>query len=173
MKDSKGAAAGGQGRADKVVAQAMLARAYMTLKGQPFNDASAKANAKSYLEKVLSYSASNGNKYWAPTITEWKKQWLTDPSIANKYQIFSIQHTLNSGNGLTGSESGTSLTQDGRVQGTTDGYTCYLPPGADVIAGDRIEYGGNVYTINGEPRVWQSPTGMVSNTQLQLERWYG
>lgn len=69
--------------------------------------------------------------------------------------------------------AGTSLTQDGRVQGTTDGYTCYLPPGADVIAGDRIEYGGNVYTINGEPRVWQSPTGWVSNTQLQLERWYG
>ena len=112
MKDSKGAAAGGQGRADKVVAQAMLARAYMTLKGQPFNDASAKANAKSYLEKVLSYSASNGNKYWAPTIQEWKKQWLTDPSIANKYQIFSIQHTLNSGNGLTGSESGAGLTQE-------------------------------------------------------------
>ena len=112
MKDSQGAAIGGQGRADKVVAQAMLARAYMTLKGQPFNDASAKANAKTYLEKVLSYSASNGNKYWAPTIQEWKKQWLTDPSIANKYQIFSIQHTLNSGNGLTGSESGTSLTQE-------------------------------------------------------------
>ncbi len=112
IKDSKGAAAGGQGRADKVVAQAMLARAYMTLKGYPFNDASAKADAKSYLEKVLNYSSSNGNKYWAPTIQEWKKQWLTDPSIANKYQIFSIQHTLNSGNGLTGSESGASLTQE-------------------------------------------------------------
>ena len=69
--------------------------------------------------------------------------------------------------------AGTSLTQDGRVQGTTDGYTCYLPPGSDVIAGDRIEYGGNVYTINGESRVWKSPTGSVSNTQLQLERWYG
>lgn len=69
--------------------------------------------------------------------------------------------------------AGTSLTQDGRVQGTTDGYTCYLPPGADVLAGDRIEYGGNVYTINGEPRTWQSPTGRVSTTQLQLERWYG
>ena len=112
MKDNKGAAAGGAGRADKVVAQAMLARAYMTLKGFPYNDASAKASAKSYLEKVLNYSASNGDKYWAPTLTEWKKQWLTDPSIANKYQIFSIQHTLNNGNGLTGSESGTSLTQE-------------------------------------------------------------
>ena len=121
MKDSQGAAVGGQGRADKVVAQAMLARAYMTLKGYPYNDASAKANAKTYLEKVLSYSSSNGDKYWAPTITEWKKQWLTDPSVANKYQIFSIQHTLNSGNGLTGSESGTSLTQEYLPKGSGGG----------------------------------------------------
>ena len=69
--------------------------------------------------------------------------------------------------------AGTSLTQDGRVQGTSDGYSCFLSPGADVQAGDRIEYGGLVYTIMGEPRVWQSPTGRASNTQLQLERWYG
>ena len=69
--------------------------------------------------------------------------------------------------------SGTSLTQDGRVQGTSDGYTCLWPPGADVQAGDRIEDNGKIYTINGEPRAWQSPTGQVSNTQLQLERWYG
>ena len=121
LKDSKGAAVGGAGRADKVVAEAMLARVYMTLKGYPYNDASAKANAKSYLEKVLNYSTSNGDKYWAPTITEWKKQWLTDPSIANKYQIFSIQHTLNNGNGLTGSESGTSLTQEYLPKGSGGG----------------------------------------------------
>ena len=67
----------------------------------------------------------------------------------------------------------TSLTQDGRIQGITDGYTCYLPPGADVIAGDRILYNGKTYTINGEPRAWTSPTGLASNTQLQLERWSG
>lgn len=69
--------------------------------------------------------------------------------------------------------AGTSLTQDGRIQGVSDGYNCYLPHGVDVQAGDRIEYDGKVYTIMGEPRVWRSPTGLVSNTQLQLERWYG
>ena len=69
--------------------------------------------------------------------------------------------------------SGTSLTQDGRVQGTAEGYTCYLPPGADIMAGDRIQYDGAIYTIMGEPKTWKSPTGMVNNTQLQLERWYG
>lgn len=102
MKSSSGAAIGGEGRADKIVAQAMLARAYMTLKGWPYNDASATASAKSYLESVLNYSKNNGDKYWAPTAEEWQKQWLTDPSIANKYQIFSIQHRLGTGNPITG-----------------------------------------------------------------------
>ena len=69
--------------------------------------------------------------------------------------------------------AGTSLTQDGRVQGTSEGFTCFLPPGSDVLAGDRIRYNGQTYTIMGEPKVWRSPTGQVSNTQLQLERWYG
>lgn len=69
--------------------------------------------------------------------------------------------------------AGTSLTQDGRVQGTADGYTGYLPPGADVRAGDRILYNGATYAVIGEPRAWQSPTGRVSSLQVQLERWYG
>ena len=67
----------------------------------------------------------------------------------------------------------TSLTQDGRVQGITDGFTCYLPPDSDVAAGDRIKYCGNLYTINGDPQSWTSPTGRVSHIQLQLERWRG
>ncbi len=69
--------------------------------------------------------------------------------------------------------AGTSLTQDGRVQGITDGYTCYLPPGSDVRAGDRIRYNGHDYTINGEPREWRSPTGRVTHMQLNIERWRG
>jgi hypothetical protein len=69
--------------------------------------------------------------------------------------------------------AGTSLSQDGRIQGITDGYTCYMPPRSDVLTGDRIRYNGNVYTINGEPRIWSSPTGIVSNIVLNLERWEG
>ena len=104
VKNAMGAKIGGQGRADKIVAKAMLARVYMTLKGWPYNDASSKAQAKSYLEDVLKYSKDNGDKYWAPTAEEWQKQWLTEPVISNKYQIFSIQHRLSSGNGLSGQE---------------------------------------------------------------------
>lgn len=112
VKNNSGAAIGGAGRADKVVAQAMLARAYMTLAGYPFNDAQAKSSAKGYLESVLNYSKQNGDKYWAPTAEEWQKQWLTDPNISNKYQIFSVQHRLSTGNGMTTQSAGTSLSAE-------------------------------------------------------------
>ena len=69
--------------------------------------------------------------------------------------------------------SSTSLSQDGRILGVSEGYTVYLQPGTDVLAGDRIEYDGNVYTINGEPKPWVSATGRVSHIQLSIERWDG
>ena len=68
--------------------------------------------------------------------------------------------------------AGTSLSQDGRVLGVTDGLTVYAPEGADVKAGDRIRYGGNVYTINGEPLLWPGVARM-QHIQLNLVRWYG
>lgn len=104
MKNYNGVLISGEGRADKIAVKALLARMYMTIKGWPYNDASATAKAKAYLEEVLKYSKDNGDKYWAPTIDEWKKQWMTDPNIANKYQIFSIQHRLSSGNPLAKNE---------------------------------------------------------------------
>ena len=67
----------------------------------------------------------------------------------------------------------TGLSQDGRVLGISDGFTVYLPEGSDVQAGDRIEFEGNVYTINGDPKIWRSATGRVSHMQLNIERWRG
>ncbi len=84
--NASGTAVPEEGRADCVAAQAMLARVYMTLAGFPFNDASAKAKAKNYLTQVL----ANKSNYWAPDITEWRKQWT--PDYNNKYSIFAIQH---------------------------------------------------------------------------------
>lgn len=93
MKSSSNGSVADQGRADKLAAQALLARVYMTLKGYPFNDNSAKAQAKSYLETVL----REGSSYFAPDISEWKRQFLTDNAAANRYQIFGIQHRLGTG----------------------------------------------------------------------------
>lgn len=67
----------------------------------------------------------------------------------------------------------TELDQAGRVLGVADGLTAFLPVDADVQAGDHILYNGKEYAILGEPRVWQSPTGAVSHTRLNLERWSG
>lgn len=66
----------------------------------------------------------------------------------------------------------TSLSQDGRVLGINEGLTAYLPEGSDVLAGDRIIFDGETYTINGEPKKW---TGAFtrSNIQLNLVRWEG
>ena len=68
--------------------------------------------------------------------------------------------------------SGTTLDQQGRFA-VMDGLTLYAPSGADIQAGDRIEYGGKTYTIDGEPREWASPTGAVSTVQCPLKTWEG
>lgn len=67
----------------------------------------------------------------------------------------------------------TSLSQDGRVLGISDGFTCYMPADADVQAGDRIAFKGKIYAINGDPREWPSATGALDHIQLNLVRWTG
>ena len=69
--------------------------------------------------------------------------------------------------------AGTSLSEDGRVLGIADGFTCYMPETADVQAGDRIQFGGNVYEINGDIRVWPSATGTLDHIICNLVRYSG
>ena len=69
--------------------------------------------------------------------------------------------------------AGNTLSQNGHELGVYDGYTVYAPSNADIQAGDRIEYDGQVYEINGEPNHWISATGNLSNMLLNLKRWYG
>ena len=66
----------------------------------------------------------------------------------------------------------TGLSQDGRVLGVYDGWTVYIPEGTDVKAGDHIEFEGETYAINGEPRKWTGPS-RTSHIQLNLVRWEG
>lgn len=67
----------------------------------------------------------------------------------------------------------TGLSLDGRELGINKDYTVYLPPEADVIAGDRILFEGDMYIISGEPKPWMSATGRVNHIQLSIERWSG
>lgn len=66
----------------------------------------------------------------------------------------------------------TSLSLDGRILGISDGWTAYVPEGTDVKAGDRIDFDGESYAINGEPRKWIGPS-RTSHIQLNLVRWEG
>lgn len=66
----------------------------------------------------------------------------------------------------------TSLSQDGRVLAVQDGLVVYAPAGIDVKAGDRIKYGNDVYTINGDPLIWPA-AGKLEHVQLNLQRWRG
>lgn len=90
MLNSTGKKTAGSGRADKIAAQAMLGRIYMTMAGFPLNDGTAKAKAKTELKAIVDYSAANANKFWAPDSTEWRKQWISEYN--NKYSIFAIQY---------------------------------------------------------------------------------
>lgn len=92
LKDSKGGSIDKSGRADQIAAQAMLARAYMTLAGHPFNDTEATQLASNELKAVITYSEENNNKYWAPDSTEWRKQFMPTDDYYNKYSIFAIQY---------------------------------------------------------------------------------
>ena len=88
VTDGAGTKVPAQGRADKTAAAAMLARVYMTLAGNPYNDATATASAKTYLQQVL----ANKARYWAPTIAEWRKQFTPDGN--NLYSVFAIQYRV-------------------------------------------------------------------------------
>lgn len=76
-------------------------------------------------------------------------------------------------NGCSVQPADARLSQDGRVLGTTDGLTVYMPADADVLAGDRIQYDGLTYIIDGVPRHWPSASGRLDHILLNLERWAG
>ena len=110
MLSYSGGSASSEFRGDKLAAQAMLARVYMTLYGWPYKDSSVKAEAKSLLKSVIDYATANG--FYAPDATEWKKMFTTDRDAQNKYFIFSLQHTTATSNTLAFISCAEALTVD-------------------------------------------------------------
>lgn len=91
------------------------------------------------------------------TIPDWDESVISTQKIA----------------GCSVQPASTSLSQDGRVLGIMDGLTAYVPNGADVKAGDHIVVDSLTYEIEGEPRVWVSPTGAKDHILLNLRRYSG
>ena len=66
----------------------------------------------------------------------------------------------------------TSLSQDGRVLGLLDEYTLFLPADADIQAGDRVRFNGQVYEIDGEVRI-QPAALRLDHIELRLRSHKG
>lgn len=64
--------------------------------------------------------------------------------------------------------SGGTVDVNGRVLGIASSYNVFVNPDADIHAGDRIQYNDQIYDIDNEPGIWQSPTGRVSNKQFSM-----
>ena len=56
-------------------------------------------------------------------------------------------------------------------QAVTSTHRLFMPPGTDVKASDRVEVDSTMYAIQGEPSVWESPTGAVSHIVVDLREW--
>ena len=48
-----------------------------------------------------------------------------------------------------------------RERGFLQGSTCFMPPDADVRAGDRLRVAGRTYAVDGEPQIARSPSRPV------------
>lgn len=66
----------------------------------------------------------------------------------------------------------TSLSQDGRVLGLLDEYTLFAPAEADIQAGDRIRYNGQIYQIDGDVRI-QPAALRLEHLEIRLRRHTG
>lgn len=67
----------------------------------------------------------------------------------------------------------TAHTMDDRTLAIQDGATLYAPNGADVAEGDRVEFDGIIYEVDGAPRHHRSATGRVSHVEVPLKNWRG
>lgn len=66
----------------------------------------------------------------------------------------------------------TSLSTDGRVMGILDEYTLFAPAEADIMAGDRVQFRGNVYEIDGDVRP-QPAALRLEHIEIRLRSYKG
>lgn len=61
-----------------------------------------------------------------------------------------------------------SIDINGRVLGLTNTYNVYVDTNADVHAGDRINFNSQIFEVNMEPMIWQSPSGRLSHKEFSI-----
>lgn len=53
-------------------------------------------------------------------------------------------------------------------QGSTVRWTVFMPPGVTISAYDGVRHNSVIYQVDGEPKVWPSPTGGLSHIEVLL-----
>lgn len=67
----------------------------------------------------------------------------------------------------------TSRDMDNRTGQVEIVATLFANPGADIDAGDRIEFGGASYELTGEPIPYPGATGALDHYEIPLRHWRG
>lgn len=78
-----------EGRANQIVAKALLGRVYLTMAGFPLYDTDKEAKAEALFKDVIDYADATG-KFWAESGQRWPHIWISDND--NRYHIFEIQY---------------------------------------------------------------------------------
>lgn len=60
-----------------------------------------------------------------------------------------------------------------RVAQATDMQTVLMPPNADLKRGDRVEYDGELWSVDGCVMSWPSPTGRVAHKVATIRLYEG
>lgn len=68
--------------------------------------------------------------------------------------------------------TGTDSTYDTR-EGVVVRAKAYLPPDADIQAGDRVSWQGRTFIVDGQPLPINSPTGRLLHIKATLTDWEG
>lgn len=102
------------------------------------------------------------------TVTVWRAPLATTGMRTERDWSQAAPHTVS---GCSLQPAGTST-----AFGTVDAVAgadaiLYAPPASDIQEGDRIEFGGAVYVVDGIPYAWKSPTGRVTHRQARLTAW--
>ena len=104
------------------------------------------------------------------TVTVWRAPMVNVRGTKERDWRNAASHTL-SGCWLDSPTTSTDRT-DPR-ESTSVRLVLYAPPASDILEGDRVEYDGHTYELDGAPMKRLSPTGRLDHIECNLVDWEG
>lgn len=59
------------------------------------------------------------------------------------------------------------------VNSTDTAFTLFMPPNSPIQSGDRVVVDGKTWSVDGEPMTWESASGALTHTVVELRRYRG